>query len=87
MYAIRSYYASDMFDGRVAAIRAKLDGGGFGQLPIMSYAAKYASAFYNPFRDAIGSSGALKGDKKTVITSYSIHYTKLYDSANLARQQ
>ncbi len=56
---------SDMMDGRVAAIRAGLDGAGFINTRIMSYAAKYASAFYGPFRDAIGSSTALKGDKKT----------------------
>jgi porphobilinogen synthase len=56
---------SDMMDGRVAAIRAKLDGHGLIHTRIMSYAAKYASAFYGPFRDAVGSGGALKGDKKT----------------------
>lgn len=56
---------SDMMDGRVAAIRAKLDGAGLIHTRIMSYAAKYASAFYGPFRDAVGSGGALKGDKKT----------------------
>ena len=56
---------SDMMDGRIGAIRKALDGKGYGHAQIMSYAAKYASAFYNPFRDAIGSSGALKGDKKT----------------------
>jgi porphobilinogen synthase len=56
---------SDMMDGRVAAIRAELDGHGLIQTRIMSYAAKYASAFYGPFRDAVGSGGALKGDKKT----------------------
>jgi porphobilinogen synthase len=56
---------SDMMDGRVAAIRAKLDGQGLIGTRIMSYAAKYASAFYGPFRDAVGSGGALKGDKKT----------------------
>ncbi|WP_158800949.1 MULTISPECIES: porphobilinogen synthase [unclassified Acidisoma] len=56
---------SDMMDGRVAAIRAALDERGFVQTRIMSYAAKYASAFYGPFRDAVGSAGALKGDKKT----------------------
>jgi porphobilinogen synthase len=56
---------SDMTDGRVGAIRAGLDGAGFQDVAIMSYAAKYASAFYGPYRDAIGSSGALKGDKKT----------------------
>jgi porphobilinogen synthase len=56
---------SDMMDGRVAAIRARLDGAGLIGTRIMSYAAKYASAFYGPFRDAVGSGGALKGDKKT----------------------
>jgi porphobilinogen synthase len=56
---------SDMMDGRIGAIRKALDAKGFEHTQIMSYAAKYASAFYNPFRDAIGSSGALKGDKKS----------------------
>jgi porphobilinogen synthase len=56
---------SDMMDGRIGAIRRALDEKGHQHAQIMSYAAKYASAFYNPFRDAIGSSGALKGDKKT----------------------
>ncbi|MEQ9226887.1 MAG: porphobilinogen synthase [Parvibaculum sp.] len=56
---------SDMMDGRVAAIRAALEAGGHTNTQIMSYAAKYASAFYGPFRDAIGSTGALKGDKRT----------------------
>ncbi len=56
---------SDMMDGRVGAIRAALDESGFVHTRIMSYAAKYASAFYGPFREALGSSGALKGDKKT----------------------
>jgi porphobilinogen synthase len=56
---------SDMMDGRIGAIRAALDGAGFINTRIMSYAAKYASAFYGPFRDAVGSGGALKGDKKT----------------------
>ena len=56
---------SDMMDGRVAAIRAALDAAGLIHTRIMSYAAKYASAFYGPFRDAVGSGGALKGDKKT----------------------
>ena len=56
---------SDMMDGRVGAIRAGLDAAGFQDVQIMSYAAKYASAFYAPFRDAIGSTGALKGDKRT----------------------
>ena len=56
---------SDMMDGRIGAIRAGLDQAGFEGVQIMSYAAKYASAFYGPFRDAVGSKGALKGDKKT----------------------
>jgi porphobilinogen synthase len=56
---------SDMMDGRIGAIRAGLDEAGLIHTRLMSYAAKYASAFYGPFRDAIGSGGALKGDKKT----------------------
>ena len=56
---------SDMMDGRIAALRAGLDASGHIHTRLMSYAAKYASAFYGPFRDAIGSGGALKGDKKT----------------------
>ncbi len=56
---------SDMMDGRISCIREALDGKGFQSVRIMSYAAKYASAFYGPFRDAVGSDGALKGDKKT----------------------
>src|SRR5271154_1367790 len=56
---------SDMMDGRIGTIRAGLDEAGLINTRIMSYAAKYASAFYGPFRDAIGSGGALKGDKRT----------------------
>jgi porphobilinogen synthase len=56
---------SDMMDGRVGAIREALDHAGFGRVQIMSYAAKYASAFYGPFRDAIGTSATLVGDKRT----------------------
>ena len=56
---------SDMMDGRVAAIRAGLDAKGFEDVQIMAYAAKYASAFYGPFREALGSAKALKGDKRT----------------------
>ena len=56
---------SDMMDGRVAAIRAALDDAGFEHVHIMSYAAKYASAFYGPFRDAIGTKKTLVGDKRT----------------------
>jgi porphobilinogen synthase len=55
---------SDMMDGRVGAIRAALEREGFCDIAIMAYAAKYASAFYGPFRDAVGSRGLLKGDKK-----------------------
>ncbi len=56
---------SDMMDGRVGAIRHALEDRGLKNTLIMSYAAKYASAFYGPFRDAVGSSGTLKGDKRT----------------------
>src|ERR1700728_1740858 len=56
---------SDMMDGRVGAIREALDASGFLDVQIMSYAAKYASAFYGPFRDAIGSAKNLTGDKRT----------------------
>ncbi|MEQ8664377.1 MAG: porphobilinogen synthase [Rhodospirillales bacterium] len=56
---------SDMMDGRIGAIRRHLDAAGFGHVQIMSYAAKYASAFYGPFRDAVGAADLLTGDKKT----------------------
>lgn len=56
---------SDMMDGRIGAMRASLEAAGHKDVAILSYAAKYASAFYGPFRDAVGASGALKGDKKT----------------------
>ncbi|HTJ02977.1 MAG TPA: porphobilinogen synthase [Methylovirgula sp.] len=56
---------SDMMDGRVGAIRSGLDAEGFENVQIMSYAAKYASAFYGPFRDAIGTKAVLTGDKRT----------------------
>ena len=56
---------SDMMDGRVGAIRDALDGNGFQDVAIMSYATKFASAFYGPYREAIGTGGLLKGDKKT----------------------
>ncbi|WP_234931094.1 porphobilinogen synthase [Gluconobacter japonicus] len=56
---------SDMMDGRVQAIRETLDTNGFETVRIMAYTAKYASAFYGPFRDALGSGGLLTGDKKT----------------------
>ena len=56
---------SDMMDGRIGAIREGLESAGHSHVAILSYAAKYASAFYGPFRDAVGASGALTGDKKT----------------------
>jgi porphobilinogen synthase len=56
---------SDMMDGRVGAIRSALDAAGFVDTQIMAYSAKYASSFYGPFRDAVGSSTTLKGDKRT----------------------
>ena len=56
---------SDMMDGRIGAIRTALEGAGHSDVAILSYAAKYASAFYGPFRDAVGASGRLEGDKKT----------------------
>ena len=56
---------SDMMDGRISAIRTALETEGFHDVILLSYAAKYASGFYGPFRDAVGASGALKGDKST----------------------
>jgi len=56
---------SDMMDGRVGAIRKALEAAGYANMQIMAYAAKYASAFYGPFRDAVGSSATLVGDKRT----------------------
>lgn len=56
---------SDMMDGRIGAMRSALEAAGHVNVSILSYAAKYASAFYGPFRDAVGASGALKGDKKS----------------------
>jgi porphobilinogen synthase len=56
---------SDMMDGRIGAIRDALDAAGFQDVAIMSYATKFASAFYGPYREAIGTQGLLKGDKKT----------------------
>ena len=56
---------SDMMDGRIGAIRTALEAEGHQNVTIMSYAAKFASAYYGPFRDAVGASGALKGDKLT----------------------
>ncbi|MBY6134458.1 porphobilinogen synthase [Leisingera sp. XS_AS12] len=56
---------SDMMDGRIGAMRRALEQAGHPNVTILSYSAKYASGFYGPFRDAVGASGALKGDKKT----------------------
>ena len=56
---------SDMMDGRILAIRSALETNGYSDVAIMSYSAKYSSSFYGPFRDAVGASGALTGDKKT----------------------
>ena len=56
---------SDMMDGRIGLIRGALEAAGHANVQIMAYSAKYASAFYGPFRDAVGSGGLLKGDKKT----------------------
>jgi porphobilinogen synthase len=61
---------SDMMDGRVGLIRRALDAKGYGQVQILAYAAKYASAFYGPFRDAVGSNATLKGDKRTYQMDY-----------------
>jgi porphobilinogen synthase len=61
---------SDMMDGRVGAIRSALDAEGFEHIQIMSYAAKYASCFYGPFREAVGSGARLKGDKRTYQMDY-----------------
>ena len=56
---------SDMMDGRIGKLRTALEAAGHQNVSLMSYSAKYASAFYGPFRDAVGASGALRGDKKT----------------------
>lgn len=61
---------SDMMDGRIGAIRQVLDEAGFENVMLLSYAAKYASAFYGPFRDAVGSGAKLKGDKRTYQMDY-----------------
>ena len=62
---------SDMMDGRIGKIRKALDKSKYHDVQILSYAAKYASSFYGPFRDAVGSKGSLKGDKKTYQMDYS----------------
>ncbi len=62
---------SDMMDGRVGEIRNELDKNGFEKIQILSYAVKYSSSFYGPFRNAVGSNSSLKGDKKTYQMDYS----------------
>ena len=62
---------SDMMDGRIGEIRKALDKNGYEKVQILSYAIKYSSSFYGPFRDAVGSKKALKGDKKTYQMDYS----------------
>lgn len=61
---------SDMMDGRIGAIRTALDAEGFSQTVLLSYAAKYASSYYGPFREAVGSGARLKGDKRTYQLDY-----------------
>ncbi|WP_336977872.1 porphobilinogen synthase [Brevundimonas nasdae] len=61
---------SDMMDGRIQAVREALEANGFQDTLVLSYAAKFASAFYGPYRDAVGSSAMLKGDKKTYQMDY-----------------
>jgi porphobilinogen synthase len=67
---------SDMMDGRIGVIRTALETNGFKNTIIMSYSAKFASSFYGPFRDAVGATGALTGDKKT----YQINYANLNEA-------
>lgn len=73
---------SDMMDGRIGAIRDALDANGFQDVAIMSYATKFASAFYGPYRDAIGTAGLLKGDKKT----YYLDHANAEESVREAEQ-
>ena len=61
---------SDMMDGRIGEIRNELDKNGYEKIQILSYAIKYSSSFYGPFRDAVGSKSSLKGDKKTYQMDY-----------------
>ena len=70
---------SDMMDGRIGVIRSALDANGFQDVAIMSYATKFDSAFYGPYRDAIGTAGLLKGDKKT-------YYINAANSAEALRE-
>ena len=70
-----------MMDGRVGEIRKSLDKNGFKMTQILSYAVKYASSFYGPFRNAVGSSSLLKGDKKTYQMNYKNKYEALREVA------
>ncbi len=72
---------SDMMDGRIGAIRKALDDSGHDGVSIMSYSAKYSSGFYEPFRDAVGSKGLLKGDKKTYQINYANADEALHETA------
>ena len=67
---------SDMMDGRIGEIRKELDKNGYEKVQILSYAVKYSSSFYGPFRNAIGSKKSLKGDKK----SYQMDYSNLNEA-------
>jgi len=67
---------SDMMDGRIGEIRNELDKNGYEKIQILSYAIKYSSSFYGPFRDAVGSKNLLKGDKKT----YQMDYSNLHEA-------
>lgn len=77
---------SAMMDGQVAAIRAALDGAGFGHIPVMSYAVKYASAYYGPFRDAAGSAPG-KGDRATYQMNPAGGYREALREARLDAEQ
>jgi len=72
---------SDMMDGRIGAIREALDGAGYTDIAIMSYATKFASAYYGPYREAIGTSGLLKGDKKTYYIDPANAHEAVHDAA------
>ena len=72
---------SDMMDGRIGKIRKALDKKKFQDVQILSYAAKYASSFYGPFRDAVGSKNLLKGDKKTYQMDFSNNQEALREIA------
>jgi len=72
---------SDMMDGRIGAIRKSLDKKGFTMTQILSYAVKYASSFYGPFRDAVGSKGLLKSDKKNYQMDFRNHNEALREVA------